>query len=317
MPQIHPFRVVQPGGTRTPEFQLRGWDFDAKLKPRALCRAGPTEKIVRKTLRWGLECVDILQREWVSCKWSKSKETDELIGIQLNKMTFATMLAWSVHFYTALGVVLAFAATIAVFDGRYRAAFLVMVAATVIDATDGFLARRARVKDLTPLIDGARLDDIIDYSTFVFVPVLVLYHAGDLPPAWGFAVASVVLVSSAYGFSASDAKTDDHFFTGFPSYWNIVALYLHAAGLPVEANAAILLVLSGLVFVRIGYVYPTRTPVLRGLTIGLSVVWSVMIVLMILALPHVPRFLLIASLFFPLYYTGLSAFLHARRVGAN
>ena len=30
--------------------------------------------------------------------------------------------------------------------------------------------------------------------------------------------------------------------------------------------AAILLALAGMVFVRIGYVYPSRTPVLRGLT---------------------------------------------------
>ena len=42
-------------------------------------------------------------------------------------------------------------------------------------------------------------------------------------------MASVVLLSSAYGFGSTDAKTSDHFFTGFPSYWNIVALYLYVA----------------------------------------------------------------------------------------
>lgn len=188
-----------------------------------------------------------------------------------------------------------------------------MVAATVIDSTDGVLARIAHVKEATPDFDGGRLDDIVDYLTFVFVPMLLLYHAGNLPDQWGMAVVGVVLVSSGYGFSAGDAKTEDSFFTGFPSYWNIVALYLHAGRLPPGVNAAILLALSALVFIRIGYVYPTRTPVLRGLTIALGALWGVLIVAIIVTVPDVPRWLMIASLFFPVYYTVLSLTLNARR----
>jgi phosphatidylcholine synthase len=221
--------------------------------------------------------------------------------------------AWAVHAYTATGAVAAFAATIDIVHGNYRGAFLLMVAATIIDATDGLLARLARVKEATPTFDGARLDDIVDYLTFVFVPILLLFHAGDLPPSWGLGVAAVVLLSSGYGFASTDAKTEDYFFTGFPSYWNIVALYLHAGGLPAAVNGGILLALSALVFVRIGYVYPTRTPVLRGLTNALCAVWGVMIVAIIWKLPEVPGLLLIASLFFPVYYTVLSLTLNARR----
>jgi phosphatidylcholine synthase len=230
------------------------------------------------------------------------------------KSSARPFFAWAVHGYTALGAVAAFAMTAAVFQERYRAAFLLMLAATVIDGTDGVLARWARVKEFTPGIDGARLDDIVDYLTFVFVPALLLYRAGVLPPAWGGLVVSAMLLSSAYGFSAVDAKADDHFFTGFPSYWNIVALYLYASGLPPALNAAILIVLRALVFVRIGYVYPTRTPVLRRLTIALCALWAALVLLMILLLPDVPRVLLIGSLFFPVYYLVLSLFLNARRV---
>jgi phosphatidylcholine synthase len=225
----------------------------------------------------------------------------------------AQLFAWGVHGYTALGALAAFAATIDIFNGRYRAAFMLMAVATAIDASDGVLARLARVKEVTPGFDGARLDDIVDYLTFVFVPILLLFRAGDLPSQWGGIVAGVVLLSSAYGFSATDAKTMDDFFTGFPSYWNIVALYLHAGGLPAAANAAILLALSGMVFVRIGYVYPTRTPVLRGLTLALCAAWGLTIVAIILRLPDVPGALLIASLLFPVYYTVLSLTLNARR----
>ena len=230
------------------------------------------------------------------------------------KTSAQPFLAWAVHAYTALGAVAAFAITGAIFAGRYQAAFLLMVAATIIDGTDGLFARWARVKELTPGFDGARLDDIVDYLTFVFVPALLLYRAGTLPPQWGGLVIAVVLLSSAYGFSTLDAKTEDYFFTGFPSYWNIVALYLYAARLPPVANAVVLVGLSALVFVRIGYVYPTRTPVLRGLTIALCVLWTATVLLMILMLPEVPGVLLIASLFFPVYYVVLSLVLNARRV---
>jgi phosphatidylcholine synthase len=225
----------------------------------------------------------------------------------------ARAFAWAVHGYTACGALLAFAMTIAVVHGRNRLAFLLMVVATVIDATDGVLARLARVKDTAPNFDGARLDDIVDYLTFVFVPALLLFQAGLLPSGWGAAVAAAILMSSAYGFSSTDAKTDDYFFTGFPSYWNIAALYLYAAHLSPVVNGIVLLVLSALVFVRIRYVYPSRTPVLRGLTIALCVIWSVLVVQMILMLPDVPEPLLLTSLFFPLYYLVLSLVLHGRR----
>jgi phosphatidylcholine synthase len=92
-----------------------------------------------------------------------------------------------------------------------------------------------------------------------------------------------------------------------------VALYLHCAPLPTAVNAAILVALSVLVFVRIGYVYPTRTPNLRGLTLVLGGIWGVMIVVIAAMLPDVSRPLLAASLFFPVYYTVLSLVLHARR----
>jgi phosphatidylcholine synthase len=126
-------------------------------------------------------------------------------------------------------------------------------------------------------------------------------------------VVSAILLSSAYGFARTDAKTDDHFFTGFPSYWNIVALYLHAAGLAPAVNGGILLVLSALVFVRIGYIYPSRTPTLRVLTIALGLVWAVLMLNTIFTLPDVSRPLLVASLFFPAYYVGLSFVLQSRR----
>jgi len=221
--------------------------------------------------------------------------------------------AWAAHAYTASGAVLAFLATLALFAGEFRAAFLWLFAAVCVDATDGWFARLAGVGARLPRVSGARLDDLVDYLTFVFVPMLLVWRAALLPAGWGFAVVAAVLVSSAYGFARDDAKTSDYFFTGFPSYWNVVGLYLFVWRLSPAANAAILLALAALVFVRIGYVYPSRTPVLRTLTLALASAWGGLVLLIILRLPDPPGWAVWLSLGFPVYYTLLSFALHVRR----
>ena len=221
--------------------------------------------------------------------------------------------AWSVHAYTGTGAILAFVAAWAVVHGHDRLALGAMFVATIVDATDGVLARRARVKEVLPAIDGGRIDDIVDYLTFVFVPILLLEAAGGLYAFAVVPVAGIVLLSSLYGFVAPDAKTSDHFFTGFPSYWNIVVLYLLLFRVPPGVNALILLALGGLIFVRIGYVYPSRTKELMPVTLALGGLWTLAIGAIIWLWPDPPRWLAIASLLFPVYYVVLSLALHFRR----
>jgi phosphatidylcholine synthase len=183
----------------------------------------------------------------------------------------------------------------------------------LVDSTDGVLARGARVHERLPNFSGQKLDDIVDYLTFVFVPAVILWQAHAITEPWTIPVVAAMLLSSLYGFVSDDAKTDDHFFTGFPSYWNIVALYLLVLGLSPVLNAVILLILSALVFVRIGYIYPTRTTTARTLTLALGLLWGLMMLTLVLQLPTPPRWVAWVSLFFPMYYTVLSLILHARR----
>jgi phosphatidylcholine synthase len=201
----------------------------------------------------------------------------------------------------------------AVFARDVRAAFLWLAAATFIDATDGWLARLARVRERTPGFDGAKLDDIVDYLTFVFVPVLLIVEMDLVPLALEVPIAAAVLLASAYGFANADAKTDDYFFTGFPSYWNIVAFYLVALATGPATNAVVLLTFVALVFVRTGYVYPSRTPVLRGATVALGSIWAVLVLAITWRLPAPSRSLALVSLFFPIYYFMLSFYLQSRR----
>ena len=223
-------------------------------------------------------------------------------------------MAWVAHLYTALGAVLALASTIAVFEARFRDVFLLLSAAIFIDATDGWLARLLRVKERIPGYDGARLDDIVDYLTYVFVPVLLIVYAGLLPVGWGLAIGSVVLLASAYGFGQAEAKvsTTDYFFTGFPSYWNIVAFYLYVWRLPATVTAVLLTLLAILVFVPIRYVYPSRTKTLRIPTLALGVLWAVAMLVAIWRLPATDGPWVPLSLVFPIYYLALSFYLHAK-----
>jgi phosphatidylcholine synthase len=227
------------------------------------------------------------------------------------------MWAWLVHTYTATGAVLAFVGAWAVVHGNDQLALGSMFVATIVDGTDGVLARLARVKDVLPEVDGARIDDIVDYITFVFLPMMLLEASGGLYQSVALPVIAVVLLSSMYGFVSPDAKSSDHFFTGFPSYWNIVVLYLMLFRVPPFYNAIVLLVLSALVFVRIGYVYPSRTETLRTLTLVLGAVWGLLIGAIIWLWPSPPYWMAIGSLIFPVYYTVLSLVLHTRRSRAG
>ena len=115
-----------------------------------------------------------------------------------------------------------------------------------------------------------------------------------------------MLWSSAYAFNRDVAKTAVHFFTGFPSYWNIVVFYLLVIGWSQAVNAVILLTLAVLVFVPVRYIYPSRTPIWRLPTLALGVVWGVLMLAMLWRYPAVSRGLLLASLLFPAYYVALS-----------
>ena len=223
---------------------------------------------------------------------------------------------WLVHLYTASGALCAFLALNRIFYDRYRDAFFWLAFALVIDATDGFLARRADVSSRTPRFNGGKLDDIVDYLTYVFVPAFFVWHALLVPDRWSIVVVAAILLSSAYGFCQDAAKTADHFFTGFPSYWNIVVFYLYVVRWSPTANAMILLFLALMVFVPIRYVYPSRTPAGRSLTMTLGAVWAAMMFALLWQMPEVSRVLLWASLTFPIYYVLLSLRLDIARHAA-
>ena len=230
-------------------------------------------------------------------------------------MTATQLAAWGVHLYTAFGAVLGFLALEATASGDYGVAFAWLTVATVIDCTDGTLARRVGVKQVLPNFDGARLDDIVDYLNYVVVPLVLAYHAELIPhgPA-GLVIGALPLLASGYGFCQLDAKTEDHFFQGFPSYWNVVVFYMYTLGTARWFNIMALVVFSVLVFVPIGYLYPSKNPTAQRTTYVLGIMWGVGMAVLLAQFPTPSRTLAWVSLLFPIYYMALSVHLHFRRI---
>jgi phosphatidylcholine synthase len=219
------------------------------------------------------------------------------------------VLAWLAHLYTAMGFVCAAGMAVLIVrggDASFRLAFVLMQVATLIDATDGWLARKARVKDALPGFSGRALDDLIDFHTYSSLPLLLLWRADVLPGAVAWLLI-VPLLASAYGFSQVNAKTDEGFFLGFPSYWNIVAFYLYMLHLPVWVSVALIVIFSGLTFVPTPYIYATRGGPFATLINGGAAVWFALILWILSGQAGDPRVLAAVSLVYPAIYLALSA----------
>lgn len=236
-------------------------------------------------------------------------------------------IAWLAHAYTGLGLVLAAVMGVCIVQGTassFRLAFACMLVACLVDSTDGTLARRLRVKELLPNFDGAKLDDLIDFLTFTFLPLALMWRAELLPPqaSWLLIVA---LLASGYGFCQVPAKTTDGYFVGFPSYWNIVAFYLYVLALPTWIAAAIVLLLAVMTFVPSYYLYPSRGAAFSRLSNFLGGIWVAVLVWLLWTLPpssddeaahsvaRGDQGLVLASLFYPVYYMGLSWWITLKR----
>jgi phosphatidylcholine synthase len=226
-----------------------------------------------------------------------------------------------VHAYTASGLVLAAMAAAFIVAGGpegFRYAFLLLLLATFIDSTDGVLARAANVRAVLPGFDGRRLDDIIDFQTYTSLPLLLLWRAQVLEPLGG-AWLLAPLLASAYGFAQVDAKTRDGFFRGFPSYWNIIALYLYFLALPSGLALALLLSFSVLTFVPTRYLYLSQGGLLNGIALALGVPWAILLVLILLGMPANPLAWLLISLYYPAFYLTASWWVswRTRRAGPS
>jgi phosphatidylcholine synthase len=228
--------------------------------------------------------------------------------LTINQERLQTARAWLVHAYTATGLIATFFAVRALLNELPQQVFVFLGVALFIDATDGPFARRWDVKRWTPDFSGRKLDDIVDYINYTLIPVIFAY-AFELVDGLGIVSLPLVLIASAYGFCRETAKTDDGYFTGFPSYWNVLIFYLYLLDGAPWLNAAVLTLFAVLVWIPIKYV-TWKTDVLQTVTLVTSLAWSVLLLMLLVQFEQSAPLLIWGSLLYPLYHFGLSFYLH-------
>lgn len=223
-------------------------------------------------------------------------------------------LGWLIHGFTASGAFIGLLACHAIYQNNFLMALWLMSAAIMIDAVDGMFARMINIKKVIPEIDGALLDNIVDFFTYTLVPCFFLLVTNLIPEHWRVLCVMAITFSSAYQFTQVDAKTSDNFFKGFPSYWNIAVFYLFFWQLTPATNMVILLSLSVLSFVPIKYVYPSRmdyltdNDALRFAMVLVTVAWGAATTALLWIYPQTNHFLVALSLGYMLIYFGISLY---------
>jgi phosphatidylcholine synthase len=182
--------------------------------------------------------------------------------------------ALSVHYFTAIGAILAMLAMLAAVDERWDLMFLWLVVAFFVDGLDGPLARKYDVKKFAPEYDGVLLDLIIDYLTYVFIPAYALFVSGLLNGWSGWVCIIVIAFTSVLYFADTRMKTKDNSFAGFPGCWNMLVLVLFS----IQPNWQVILItvilLAISMFSNLKFIHPVRTVRWRLISLPIAMIWT-------------------------------------------
>ncbi len=180
---------------------------------------------------------------------------------------------FAIHLLTASGAAFSLLAVMASFHGDWTTTFLWLGGALLVDGIDGPIARRFRVRERLPKWDGAALDFVIDYTTYVFVPAIIVARALQLPPLIGALAGIVVAVSGALYFADVRMKRPDNSFRGFPAVWNMPVFVLYTFLPPPIVSVVSVLALAVLTFMPVNFVHPLRVIRWRAPTLAVVALW--------------------------------------------
>jgi phosphatidylcholine synthase len=178
---------------------------------------------------------------------------------------------FSVHIFTASGGAVALLALYAAIERDFATCFAWLGLALFIDGIDGTLARAAKVHETAARIDGVVLDLVVDFLTYVLVPVIALWRSDLMPTPVAFWLGLGVTLASTLYFADTHMKTNDNWFRGFPALWNVAVLYLFVMRMPWLINAALLVLGTAAMFVPVVFVHPLRVVKLRAVTIAVTI----------------------------------------------
>jgi phosphatidylcholine synthase len=216
-----------------------------------------------------------------------------------------------VHMFTASGGAVAVLALYAAIERDFARCFAWLGLALFIDGVDGTLARAARVTETAATIDGVTLDLVVDFLSYVLVPVVALWRSDLMPTPVAFWMGLIVTIASALYFADTRMKTGDHWFRGFPALWNVFVLYLFVLRAPWQANAALTLLATAMMFAPVVFVHPLRVVKLRIVTIAATGAWFVLAGEAILEGLEPQLWVKVGFVAIAAYFIGLPLFRHS------
>lgn len=238
--------------------------------------------------------------------------TDQEFPLSATLTPFSKAKAWSVHAITASGAILALLALLAVLDGSPQACLLWLGVALLVDGLDGTLARKFEVKEVLPQFDGATLDLVIDYLTYVFIPAIFVYRFVPLPDYSALPAVGLILLSSLFCFCNVHMKSHDHYFVGFPAAWNVVAAYLYLLDFSPWTTLLGIVALAALTLTRMKFLHPFRVRQFMPLNIAVTILWMACCAWLILVYPARPAPVLVLWLLASGYFLGVCLWRSAR-----
>jgi phosphatidylcholine synthase len=182
---------------------------------------------------------------------------------------------FAIHLLTASGAAFSLLSIAAVLDEHWNATFIWLGIALLVDGIDGPLARRFRVRERLPKWDGAALDFVIDYTTYVFVPAIIVARGLQMPPVLGAVCGVIVAVSGALYFADTRMKRSDNSFRGFPAVWNMPVFVLYTFMPPPIVTVVSVVALAILTFVPVNFVHPLRVVRWRMPTLVVLAAWTI------------------------------------------
>ncbi|MDY5159713.1 CDP-alcohol phosphatidyltransferase family protein [Actinotignum urinale] len=208
--------------------------------------------------------------------------------------TIHKIVAWSVHFFTMTGLLWAILAINALYTENIKEMWIWLVISLVVDAADGPMARKARVKDVLPHFSGAMVDNIVDYITWTLIPAMFIMQCLPLGPGYlPFIAGAFILVSSMFCYANTLMKSNDWYFVGFPATWNVIAVIMWLFSVPMWLNWIVIVVFSALAVIPWKWVHPFRVKKFRAVTATFAIIWTGTTAWLIAVYPENPAWLVI------------------------
>ena len=218
-------------------------------------------------------------------------------------------LAWSVHIFTASGLVAGFLAILSINEKDWRTAMFWLFIALVIDGIDGTFARMFKVKEVLPQLDGQTIDFVVDFANYAIIPAYFFYMADLVPEAWNLPCTAIILLVSAIYYGKDGMVSHDMYFVGFPVLWNMVIFYLvfvFQAG-PI-GNVLIILAFAIAHFIPIKFAYPSQASRFQKPTLIVSLLFFIVLLAILYLFPERNSILTIAAWLCGLYFGLLAVY---------